>query len=181
VPKRAAPTTPRNRWSASANRQGALYALTTKLGELNAQRLDQGRQKRELERDIEVIDNELNKLRGGFGVDQQVKAQREELRDVRGRSGIFGRFRYLRVARGYEFTLKNNRPAHASLTVIDQVPVSRNEDLKVSVARSTAPPTKKTGDGLLRWKLPLKSAKERTFQFGYEVEYPRSMHLVGLE
>jgi len=115
----------------------------------------------------------------GFGVDQSVKVEREELRDVRGRSGIFGRYR--RVARAYAFTVKNNRPDPASLTVIDQVPVSRNEDVKVSVTRSTAPPTKETEDGLLEWKVSLKPSEEKKFQFGYEVEYPRSMHLVGLD
>jgi uncharacterized protein (TIGR02231 family) len=115
----------------------------------------------------------------GFGVDQSLKVERDELRDVRGRSGIFGRYR--RVARGYEFTVKNNRPDPAGLTVIDQIPVSRNEDVKVSVTRSTAPPTKETEDGLLEWKVSLKPSEEKNFQFGYEVEYPRSMHLVGLD
>ncbi len=115
----------------------------------------------------------------GFGVDAAVKVEREELRDVRGKSGILKGKR--RVTRGYEFTVNNNRKENVSITIVDQIPVSHDEDVKVSITEASIEPAEKNEDGILEWKLSLKPREEKKFQFEYQVEYPKSKHVSGLE
>ena len=56
-----------------------------------------------------------------------------------------------------------------------------NRTFAVAFTEASIDPTEKNEDGILEWKLSLKPREERKFQFEYQVEYPKSKQVSGLE
>ncbi len=112
-----------------------------------------------------------------LGADDRVKVERElKQREVDKR--LIGDRRRLRYA--YEITLENLLPTETKITLHDQLPVPRHEDIKVKLTSAEPQPTEHTKLNLLRWELPLKSREKRTIRFDFVVEHPREMSIVGL-
>jgi len=112
-----------------------------------------------------------------LGPDDRVKVERElKRRDVDKK--LIGDRRRLRY--GYEITLKNLLPTEAKVTLHDQIPVPRHEDIKVKLESAEPKPTERTELNLLDWELTLAPGEERVVRFDFTVEHPRSMSLIGL-
>ncbi len=119
------------------------------------------------------------KFEVGFGADESVKVERTELKDLKGKSGIFKNRKS--IARGYEIKIANYRDESVRLTLFDQVPVAKDEEIKVKFEESSIKPTEQTELGVLSWKLKLKPREEKELQFEYLVEHPKNRRLVGLD
>ncbi|MBX7251997.1 MAG: mucoidy inhibitor MuiA family protein [Candidatus Promineofilum sp.] len=112
-----------------------------------------------------------------LGVEERITVKRELvrrdvdkrlLRDVR------------QVAYGYEIKLENLLPTPARVTVQDQYPVSRHEQIKVRLDRITPEPLEQSDLHILKWQIDLAAAEKKTIRYEYQVEYPRALHVVGL-
>jgi len=112
-----------------------------------------------------------------LGVEERITVKRELvrrdvdkrlLRDVR------------QVAYGYEIKLENLLPAPARITVQDQYPVSRHEQIKVRLDRITPEPLEQSDLHILKWQLDLAPAEKKTIRYEYQVEHPRALSVVGL-
>lgn len=78
--------------------------------------------------------------------------------------------------KGWEITLKNTKNSPIEIKVIDQIPLSSNEDIKVKLTkRSGAVYDSKTGK--LTWVIKLKPNETQTVSFVYEIEYPESKEI----
>jgi uncharacterized protein (TIGR02231 family) len=112
-----------------------------------------------------------------LGADDRVKVERElKRREVDKR--LIGDRRRLRY--GYEVTLENLLPTGAAVTLHDQIPVSRHEDVKVKLESTEPQPTEQTELNLLDWELTLAPGEKRVVRFDFTVEHPRGMSVVGL-
>jgi uncharacterized protein (TIGR02231 family) len=112
-----------------------------------------------------------------LGADDRVRVARElRRREVDKR--LIGDRRRLRY--GYEITLENFLPAEATVTLHDQIPVSRHEDIKVKLESAEPQPTEQTELNLLDWELTLAPGEKRVVRFDFTVEHPREMSLIGL-
>ncbi len=112
-----------------------------------------------------------------LGVDDRVRVERElKRRDVDKK--FIGDRR--RLVYGYEIKLKNLLPVEASVTLHDQVPVPRHEEIKVRLELAEPKPIEQSELGLLRWQLLLKPGEERKVRFDLTVEHPRNMPVSGL-
>ena len=112
-----------------------------------------------------------------LGADDRVRVARElRRREVDKR--LIGDRRRLRY--GYEITLENLLPAEATVTLHDQIPVSRHEDIKVKLESADPQPTEQTELNLLDWELTLAPGEKRVVRFDFTVEHPREMSLIGL-
>lgn len=112
-----------------------------------------------------------------LGVEERVSVKRELtrrevdkrlLRDVR------------QLVYGYEIRLENLQPAPARVTVQDQYPVSRHEQIKVRLDRIEPEPVEQTDLNILKWQLELAPGEKRTIRYEYQIEHPRGLHVVGL-
>jgi len=112
-----------------------------------------------------------------LGVDDRIKVERKLVqRDVDKR--LIGDRRRIRYA--YEILLENRLGQPVELLVYDQIPVSRNEQLKVKL-ENVAPALKEEGPlGELRWELALDPRGKATLHFEFVVEHPRDMVVIGL-
>ncbi len=112
-----------------------------------------------------------------LGPDEQVRAERQMTgREVE--KNLMGSVR--RHAYAYSTQLENLKSFPARVTVLDQVPVSRNETVRVKVRH--AEPSPHADDlGVLRWELTLPPGGKHLLRYDYTIESPRDSRLTGLE
>lgn len=81
---------------------------------------------------------------------------------------------------GFAITAENFKRDRVELTIIDQIPVSKSEEIEVEVDRITPPPIPdKTSaeKGIMRWKLELASGEKKTAEVRYRVIYPKNTRI----
>lgn len=112
-----------------------------------------------------------------LGVDDRVKVARELLqRDVDKK--LLRDRRRLRYA--YQITLENLLATEARITLHDQIPAPRHEDIKVKLEAATPEPAEQSKLGLLRWELALAPGEKRDARFEFSVEHARDATVTGL-
>jgi uncharacterized protein (TIGR02231 family) len=112
-----------------------------------------------------------------LGVDDRIKVKRElKRRDVDKR--LIGGKRH--IVYGYETSLENLLPTPAQITLKDNIPVSRQEDIKVRLEYAEPKPTEQTELSQLTWEFVLQAREKRSVRFDFSVEYPQGMEVLGL-
>ena len=112
-----------------------------------------------------------------LGNEDRIKVERElKRRDIDKR--LIGGKRHL--AFGYEIKLENLLSVKASLTLHDQYPVARHEEIKVRLESADPKPTEQTELNLLTWEFSLEPKEVRNVRFDFSVESPQGMEIIGL-
>lgn len=108
----------------------------------------------------------------GFGVDDLVRVKHALVEEKRGETGLISTSRT--DVRSYKLTVKNMHERSMPVTVLDQVPVSNNQDIKVEVISRLAPTKTDVDDrrGVLAWDLVVEPDQEQVVDFGYRVVWP---------
>jgi uncharacterized protein (TIGR02231 family) len=112
-----------------------------------------------------------------LGIDDRIKVERE----LTGRSvdkTLIGNTRRTQFA--YTITLTNLLAAPARIAVLDQLPLSRHESIKVKLQEATPRPAEQNELNIVRWDLELKPQEKRVLSFSFSVEHPRDMQVVGV-
>ncbi len=112
-----------------------------------------------------------------LGPDEQVRVEREMTsREVE--KNLMGNVRRHHYA--YVIKLENLKTFPVRLTVLDQIPVSRHETIKVKL-RETNPAPQTNDMGELRWELFLQPQSKSELRFEYSIEAPRDARVTGLD
>ena len=113
----------------------------------------------------------------GFGVDDAVRVRHAIAEEKRAESGIITSSKT--DTRSYRITIKNLHERAIPVTVIDQIPVSQNADIKIELLGKTAPTKRDMDDkrGLLAWDVELKPDEEKVVEFGYRVTWPAAKRI----
>jgi uncharacterized protein (TIGR02231 family) len=116
-----------------------------------------------------------------FGADERVEVDRKVLERKRESAGLLTKddvYRY-RVRIG----VKNRYAAPVAVKLLDLVPVSRDEKIKVTVLEGTTAPTREDPErpGVRIHELTLGGREEKVVELRYEVRYPRGFPISGLE
>jgi uncharacterized protein (TIGR02231 family) len=112
-----------------------------------------------------------------LGVDDRLKVERELKRRDVDKSMLGGK---RRIRYSYEIRLENLLDAETTVTIHDQMPVSRHEDLKVRLESADPKPTQQTDLNLLDWELSLTPKQKRAIHFDFIIEYPQTLEVIGL-
>ena len=112
-----------------------------------------------------------------LGVDDRIKVERElKRREVDKR--LIGSRRRLHY--GYEIRLENLLPGEARLSLHDQMPVARHEEIKIRLESAEPRPGEHSELNLLAWDFTLAPKEKRVVRFDFSVEYPQGMEVLGL-
>jgi len=112
-----------------------------------------------------------------LGSEDRLKVERElKRRDVDKR--LIGGRRHLTI--GYEIKLENMLPYAAQLTLHDQIPISRHEEIKVRLEAADPKPVEVSEMNLLRWEFTLEPQEKRNIRFDFVVESPQGMEVSGI-
>jgi uncharacterized protein (TIGR02231 family) len=112
-----------------------------------------------------------------LGTEDRIKVERElKRRDVDKR--IIGGKRRIRY--GYEIKLENLLPRVARISLQDQFPLPKHEDIKVKLEVTDPKPTEQDKMHLLTWEFDLIPRGKQDVFFEFGVEYPQDMILSAL-
>ncbi len=84
------------------------------------------------------------------------------------------------VTYGYKIELHNLLAHTTRVTLKDQLPVSRHEEIRVTLDRVTPEPAERTSLNILEWQLTLTPQQKLIVTYDYTVEHPRTLEVAGL-
>lgn len=118
----------------------------------------------------------------GFGADDGVKVARVELKRAKGESGIISTS--ATDEQHYKITVKNSHAWTVPVTIVDQLPVSENEQITIEALPMTTEPSERNyGDklGVLAWIFDLEPQKEKEIALSYEIRWPAKREITVSE
>jgi len=126
---------------------------------------------------IGKIDLITNKLSGdiefALGVDEAIVVNREKLT-------VSSNKKWLEMKRkdelGYQINLQNNRPQAVKVEVIEQIPLSKQSEIEVSLIKNDDA-TYDEASGKLSWLLDVTSKGKISKEFAYEIVYPKDTYI----
>lgn len=75
--------------------------------------------------------------------------------------------------KSFEITVRNNKMTNVEIEIVDQIPVSKNNEIKVKLnEHSGAAVNEVTGE--LKWLLNLQATEKTTRTFDFEISYPKN-------
>lgn len=112
-----------------------------------------------------------------FGADDRVKVKREVNR-VGKQGGILGNSR---ISYRVSVELDNFKKQPIRLSLLDQLPLAGNEEIKVKLEEEKPAPDERKPDGTLVWKLNLAPGEKKKLSYDIVIEYPKGRTLTGAE
>jgi uncharacterized protein (TIGR02231 family) len=111
-----------------------------------------------------------------LGIDEGLKIERDMVeREVDKK--LIGNTR--RITFGYRLTITNLKEQEAGLKLTEQIPTSRNEQIKIKLNKTS--PSLQPGEmGVLEWQLALAAKNKREIYYQFTVEHPADVTITGL-
>ncbi|MFT6854314.1 MAG: hypothetical protein ACJA0X_000273 [Cyclobacteriaceae bacterium] len=116
------------------------------------------------------------KLVVSLGVDAGVLVERKSLIDFTDDQTI-GSNRKRDYA--YEVVLKNQKSSEVQVKLLDQVPISKNDEISVSIEELSGGKFDNT-TGIVTWQKKLSPNDQQRVKLAYEVKYPKNKRINGL-
>jgi uncharacterized protein (TIGR02231 family) len=117
-----------------------------------------------------------------FGIDDQVSVKRNVLKDEKGEAGLLAKDNTME--RHFVTEINNLHSRDINLVVLETIPVSKNEQIKVELLpKITTPGYISDADnikGLLRWQTKLGAKKDVDVNLGWRVTWPKDNAISGL-
>ena len=105
-----------------------------------------------------------------MGRDKGVVVQRERIKDFCKTTGIGAN---KKTIRGYKLIIKNNKSTASELILLDQVPVSSNKQIEVTIDDNGGAKHNQE-NGQLKWVLKLAPGESREISYKFTVKYPKN-------
>lgn len=111
-----------------------------------------------------------------LGVDDRVRVERELIKRSATKATLSPT---RRIDAEYEITVANHSPRTIHLTVLDQLPVSRDGQITVKETLVKPDPAERSELGVITWKAELEMGARAQFQLGMRVETAKGVELAG--
>jgi uncharacterized protein (TIGR02231 family) len=111
-----------------------------------------------------------------LGRDKRIVVKREKLKDLTSRKTIGGS---QKESYTWEISVRNTKTEAITITVEDQIPVSQNKDIEVTLLDKGNAQYHLT-TGKLKWELTLQPNETKKMTYQFEVKYPRDRQVTGL-
>jgi len=114
----------------------------------------------------------------GFGADDQVRVRHAILNEKRGETGLISSAKT--DSRKFRITVKNLHERAVDVVVLDQIPVSQDQDIKVETLGPAAPTRSDIDDkrGVMSFEGKVDPEEERVIEFGYRVTWPGAKAII---
>jgi hypothetical protein len=116
----------------------------------------------------------MDTLQISLGRDKQVRVQREKIKDFTTKQFIGAR---KEETRGWKTTVRNGKSQAINMILLDQVPVSMQDEIEVSVINNSNA-TQNAATGENKWEFTLEPDESKEFELIYSVKYPKSKSLI---
>ena len=115
-----------------------------------------------------------------FGVDDRIEIDYRLDADQKSDEGIIDSYR--RTERRYLIEAVNHHQRPIELTILDQIPVSQDEDIEVEMLDGTTKPTAidvEDRRGVISWSKSLEAGEQIKIRFGFAVTHPDDVQING--
>lgn len=112
-----------------------------------------------------------------LGRDKRIVVKREKLKDFSSRK-LIGTNQ--KESRAFEISVRNTKSEPIKILLEDQIPVSQNGQIEVTVGDVGGAKFNKVS-GKLSWELELQPNETKKVVYRYEVKYPKDQIIVGLD
>ena len=114
----------------------------------------------------------------GFGIDDQVKVRHAIVEEKRGETGLISSSHT--DSHNFRVTIKNLHERAVAVTVLDQVPVSQNQDIKVEYVGKIQPTKTNIEDkrGIMSFEQKLEPDEEKILDYGYRITWPGAKSII---
>lgn len=102
-----------------------------------------------------------------LGRDEKISVKREKIKSMKKEMGAMIKENMI-----FEISIRNNKSQNIEVTLLDQIPLSRNKELEVKLIQSSKALYNETY-GSLRWVRAIKANETIKLKFEYEVKYPK--------
>ncbi|MFP5503418.1 MAG: mucoidy inhibitor MuiA family protein [Candidatus Sericytochromatia bacterium] len=114
-----------------------------------------------------------------MGVDRSIVIDRKRLAKRTGEEGLLSKVQVAEYR--YEVSIANFKPTAQTVTLVEPLPQSTADAVKVSLLDSSYPPAADSPPGQARWVFKLAPHEKKVLRWGYRVEYPKGAQVIGLE
>jgi uncharacterized protein (TIGR02231 family) len=119
-----------------------------------------------------------------LGADREVKIKREKIKD-KVKETFFGKFERDTVVRtmAFKITAENLKDKALTMNIVDNIPVSRTDKIKVEDVKIRPEPTERNYQdkkGILLWSFGLKPKEVKEIDISFVVSYPKDEPIWGL-
>lgn len=113
----------------------------------------------------------------GFGQDDNIRVKYAVAEEKRSEGGIISSTKT--EAKSFRITVKSLHQRPIAVTVIDQQPVSLNQEVKVEFTSKVQPTRKDVEDqrGILAWDFTMQPDEERALEFGHRISWPAAKQI----
>lgn len=115
-------------------------------------------------------------IASSFGVDERISVDYRLLADERATTGMLRKS--TRLTRRYGIEITNGHSRAIAVTVLDQMPVSRDERIDVSLTDATTPPDQRDVDdkpGVLAWNRSVGPGATLNLTISYRLSFPEDL------
>ena len=116
--------------------------------------------------------NEIKKDKDSFiylGEDRFIDVKKELLKDMK-EEPLFS-INKIKTEKLWKYTITNNHKSKKTITLVQRLPISKHEDIKVKLISKTKY-SKKEANGKISYDLTLNPNETKVLEFGYEVTKP---------
>jgi hypothetical protein len=113
-------------------------------------------------------------LQISLGRDKKVSVQREKMKEFTTKQFLGSKKEETLT---WKTTVKNNKNKPIVITILDQVPISNMEDIKVEVLNTTNG-KQNTENGEIKWEVEIPALSKKEFELKYSVEYPKIKNII---
>ena len=104
-----------------------------------------------------------------LGIDSFIDVKKDLIKDMKEKP--FFSMSKLKTEKLWKYTIINNSKEEKNITLVERLPISKHEDIKVKLI-SKVKYTKKEDNGKISYDIKLKPNEKFSFDFGYTIEKP---------
>ncbi|MEQ1711423.1 MAG: mucoidy inhibitor MuiA family protein [Hyphomicrobium sp.] len=114
----------------------------------------------------------------GFGADDLVRVKYAVADEKKGETGIISSSKT--DSRNYKITLKSQHERSMAYTVVDQLPVSQQQEIRVDLVARPQPTRQNLDDkrGVLSWEGKIEPDEEKVIEHGYRITWPGARSII---
>ncbi|MFV1885276.1 MAG: mucoidy inhibitor MuiA family protein [Balneola sp.] len=109
-----------------------------------------------------------------LGKDERIVIDRKQLKEFSTKNFFRNR---TRENLQFEISVRNTKAQAITIMIEDQIPISTNEEIKVSV-NELSDGKLEEDTGIVTWELTIEPGETQRIRFGFEIEYPKGKRIV---
>jgi uncharacterized protein (TIGR02231 family) len=119
------------------------------------------------------VANTKDTLAISLGRDKRIVVKRVKIQDLSSKKFIGSN---IKEELGFEIQIRNNKKDNITITIEEQIPVSKQSDIEVELVESQGAYVQPLG-GRITWKTQIKPSELKKFVFKYSIKYPKNKQI----